>query len=97
MWTIILEEGFANDSVAVTVDGHEVFRRDAVRTSPLQGHAASFTTERLRTGSTVDVAIATRGLSAAFTVPDMPAGQLVVSLAGERIQFTVPQTPRGYG
>lgn len=56
---IDLQEGFDNDSVAVRVDGAEVYRKTGVKTRPTVGVADSFEIEA-RDPAHVEIDVATK-------------------------------------
>ena len=54
---IALHDGFTGQTVTVTIDGREVWRRDNVRTDLRISRAAAFDTEAARSAVTVGVTV----------------------------------------
>jgi len=65
---IDLQEGFVGDTVAISLDGKEVFRESNLRTRLQIGLAKSFATEANQALTLVEIRVVERKLSAAFTV-----------------------------
>ena len=52
---IALQEGFAGDPVSISVDGHEIYRKDSVRTRTQIGLADSIETTHDKGSATIEI------------------------------------------
>ena len=52
---IALQEGFAGDPVSINVDGHEIYRKDSVRTRTQIGLADSIETTHDKGSATIEI------------------------------------------
>ena len=84
---IDLQEGFSGDTVIVTVDGSEVYRKSGVSTRLPVGVADSFEVQLDADQGRVSVDVATRGLTDATDIRPSKFPYLGVSLSGGRIAF----------
>ena len=87
--TIHLQDGFANDSVVVRVNGNEVYRRDGVTTKLLLGRAEVFPTEVPEGSAEVEVEVPTRGVQSSFRIEVTPKTHLGLVLTAHGIEHFV--------
>jgi hypothetical protein len=92
---IALQEGFESDPVSISVDGQEIFKKDAVRTRTQIGLADSVEVTRPAGGVTIE--IRARGTTAKLT-PTLTENLYVgVSMAPDgRITHRTSSQPFGY-
>lgn len=92
-----LHEGFAGDTVTVTVNGREVFDKDGVQTMLLTGHALTFEVEVPAGPLRVVVKVPNRHLSEKFTI-EGASGPRYVGIAIEcgRLRHYLSEHPFGY-
>jgi hypothetical protein len=83
---IDLQEGFNNDTVAVRVDGAEVFRKTGVKTRPPVGVAESFEVEASDPAH-VEIEVATKQQSAAVDLHVSEFPYLGVSSSGGGLEL----------
>ncbi len=93
---IDFQEGFAEDTIVVLIDDREVFRKQAVTTNFLLGHADSFETEVSEPPFEVEVSVTSRGLSGGIRLDPVGAVYLGVSVGDREITFVVSDQPFGY-
>ncbi|WP_426998436.1 hypothetical protein [Pseudarthrobacter sp. N5] len=74
---IILQDGFDEDNVTVTINGKQARRDTGVSTKMLLGMAAEVSVELPAKGATVGVEITNRGLSAGIKLHGKPKSLLV--------------------
>jgi hypothetical protein len=74
---IALQEGFAGDPVSISVDGREVYRKDAVRTRTQIGLADSVETTHDPGSATIEI----RAREAAATITPTLTGDLFLAVS----------------
>ena len=82
---IILQDGFDDDEVAVTVNGKEARRDKEVSTRLLLGMAAEVTVELPAKGATIGVEVPSRKLEASMKLHGKPKSLLVSIEGGELV------------
>ena len=90
--TIDLQDGFANDEVAVRVGGAEVFRKREVTTDLSASLAASCQTEAPDQAVEVEVAVPSRGLRGAVEIDASQTPYLGVSISEGRLLLRPSET-----
>jgi hypothetical protein len=94
--SIDLQDGFADDTVVVSVDGREVLRRAGVRTRRTLGLAESLSVDVDGPPITLEVSLPLRGIADATRVDPAAAGHVGVSLVDGRIRYRLSHRPFGY-
>ena len=94
--SIDLQEGFADDTVVVSVDGREVLRREAVRTRRTLGLAESMRVPVETLPVRLEVSLPLKGIAGATVVDPREAPHVGVSVTGGEIRYLVSRTPFGY-
>lgn len=94
---IDLQEGFANDTVVVSVNQDEVFNQPAVQTKLLLGYAETFVVEVPAGLTSVEVALVERQIAEVFELTLTTDTYVGVSVQGDRIDVTTSETPFTYG
>jgi hypothetical protein len=94
--TIDLQDGFYRDTVVLSVDGKEVFRKESVTTLQMLGYAESTKALVALGNHELKVFIPTRGLTDAVTVAIQDETFLGVSLRAAGIDIAVTREPFGY-
>jgi hypothetical protein len=87
--TIHLQDGFANDSVVVRVNGNEVYRRSGVTTQLVLGRAEVFATEVPEGPVDVEVEVPTRHVQSTFRIEALPKTHLALSLTADGVDHFV--------
>jgi hypothetical protein len=78
---IALQDGFTGEPVAITVDGHQIYSKDQVRTRVQIGHAD--TVETTHDAGPARIEIRARGTSATITPTIAGDLYLAVSIASD--------------
>ena len=86
---IDLQDGFADDTVAISVEGQEILNRDQVTTNYAIGRADSVQTDVAPGPIRVEIRIPTRHLTDQITLDLSTATYLGVSLAGDKISVRI--------
>ena len=92
---IALNDGFADDSVAISLDGREVYNKAGVKTDLRISRADGLDTEAPEVGATVEVRA--RGRSATATIDPAETPYLAVNIDAEgRLEIRRSSEPFGY-
>ena len=94
--SIDLQDGFADDTVVISVDGQEVFGQSGVRTRRTIGWAASVETPVGTAPVRVEVSLPSRRLAATTTVNPDATPYVGVSVIDNQVRFATSHTPFGY-
>jgi len=96
---IHLHEGFADDTVILTLNDEEVFRKEHISYSPLLGYADVSFERQVNPGRIeLEALLPKRDLSARISLEVLGGTYLGVSVAAGEIHFTPPnEEPFGYG
>lgn len=86
---IDLQDGFSNDTVAIQVNGQEIFRKDAVITDYSIGRADSVESQVQPGKSRVEVTLPARGLAGTVDVDVHDTVYLGVSLQAGQVDFRI--------
>ena len=86
---IDLQDGFADDTVAISVEGQEILNRDGVTTNYAIGRADSVQTDVAPGPIRVEIRIPTRHLTHEIALDLSAATYLGVSLAGDKISVRI--------
>ena len=94
---IALQEGFVDDTIVVTVNGTEVFRKTGVNTRHQIGLADSFELDISEDNVTVSVSLPSRDLLNSIRI-NLPFPLFLgVSITMEdQVSFSISSTPFGY-
>ncbi len=94
--SIDFQEGFANDTVSLRINGEEVFRKEDVSTKLLLGKAEALKTTVEAGQVVIEIMIQTRDI--AITIPfEISADtHLGISVVNGRIEYVVSDEPFGY-
>jgi hypothetical protein len=92
---IALQDGFQSDSVAIRVDGREVYNKDGVTTDLRISRADGFDVEAPDAGATVEVRA--RGISVATAVDPRRAPYVAVDIGSDgRPRMRLSEEPFAY-
>jgi len=92
-----LQEGFANDTVVVRVNGQEVFNKTSVKTRPQIGLANAFEVDVPEGSVDIQIALPLKNVSESFELQVSNPIHLGVSITHEgRITHQISQEPFGY-
>lgn len=94
---IDFQDGFADDTVVLHVNGEEVFRKEHVSTKLLLGLAESFRTEMPIGPVTIDIDIQTKDVAKTILIEVFAPTYLGISVANGSIEYIVADEPFGYG
>jgi hypothetical protein len=94
-----LQDGFNEDTVVLTLNGEEVFRKEQITYSPLLGYADVSFEQQVNPGPIeLQVQLPERGWSGSIDLEPSSDTYIGVFIANGEIQFTPPsQEPFGYG
>src|SRR6266542_5721498 len=87
--TIHLQDGFADDTVLVRVNGVEVYRKSGVTTKLLLGYADVFDTAVPEGAAEIMIEVPSRDLRDAFIVPGAPKTHVGISIHANAIEHFV--------
>jgi hypothetical protein len=94
---IALEEGFADDTVVIRVNGEEVLNKQKVKTRHQIGLADSQELAVGEDSAHVDIAVPSRNISTALEVPISDTVYVGVSITRDgRISHRISKEPFGY-
>ena len=94
---IALQEGFVEDTVAIRVDGREVYQETNVRTRFQIGYADSIDLNVEGCTVNIEVAVPSRSLSESFVLMVSAPIYVGVSITPEdTIEYRLSQEPFGY-
>lgn len=94
--SIDFQDGFANDTVVLHVNGDEVFRKEDVSTNLLLGKADALETV-VKTGQIViEINIQTRDIAMTIPLEISADTYLGISVVNGRIEYVVSDEPFGY-
>ena len=94
--SIDFQEGFANDTIVLHVNGDEVFRKEDVSTKLLLGKADALKTT-VETGQVViEINIQTRDIAMPIPLEISANTYLGISVVNGRIEYVVSDEPFGY-
>ena len=94
--SIDFQEGFANDTVVLHVNGDEVFRKEDVSTKLLIGKADALKTT-VETGQVViEINIQTRDIAMTIPLEISADTYLGISAVNGRIEYVISDEPFGY-
>jgi hypothetical protein len=94
---VALQEGFANDSVQIHVNGREVFKKQNITTKTQIGFADSIELDLPKQPATVVVEVSSRRASETIALPQEDAVFLGISLSRDgRITHRISKEPFGY-
>ena len=94
--SIDLQDGFADDTVVVSVDGREVLRRAGVRTRRTLGMAESLSVDVDSRPVTLEVSLPLRGMAETTGVDPAATPHVGVSVVDGRIRYALSRRPFGY-
>lgn len=92
----VLQDGFKNDRVTITLAGRQVYHAEGVSTLLLRGYAAQFLLEVPPGRKPLRVAVPSRRLVADFQVDVSADTTLILSLQEDRIILQTHAGPVGY-
>lgn len=93
---VALHDGFTGQTVAVAVDGHEVYRRAGLRTDLRISRADAFDAEAAGPEVQVEVTVEPSGPRATIQLDVRSTPYLAVDLIGGTIRFTPSPEPFHY-
>ena len=93
---VALQDGFEDETVAVKVNGQEVFKQESVKTKRQIGKAASFEVEVDAGSSTVEISLPSKSLSESITLKVSGKAYLGVSVVNNRIVHRISSEPFHY-
>ena len=94
--SIDFQEGFANNTVVLHVNGDEVFRKEDVSTKLLLGKADALET-MVETGQVViEINIQTRDIAMTIPLEISADTYLGISVVNGRIEYVISDEPFGY-
>jgi hypothetical protein len=93
---IALQDGFADDLVIIRVNGHEVFRKEGVKTKLLLGYADSFEGQIPEGSVNVEVILPTKNLSETIVLQVTKEVYLGFSMHEGKIDHRISHEPFGY-
>lgn len=91
-----LQEGFADDTIILRVNGKEVFSGERVTTRLLLGLADSVKTEVEKGLVTIEARVETRGIAKTIRLNVSADTYVGVSVVNDRIEHLVSGKPFGY-
>jgi hypothetical protein len=94
--TVHLQGGFANDTVVVSVDGKEIYRKAAVRTKLLLGYADIIETRVPEGTAEISIGVPSRHIADRFKIQISPKTHVGVSIQGDSIDHFVSRKAFGY-
>ncbi len=94
---IDLQDGFADDTVVLHVNGEKLVRRAHISTKLLLGLAESFRTEIPIGPVTVDIDIQTKDVTKTILLKVYAPTYLGISVANGEVEYIVADEPFGYG
>lgn len=86
---IALQEGFADDTVVIRIDGEKVFRKGNVKTRHQIGYADSFETIVEEGSVNIEVSLPLKNLSEAIVLQVSSATYVRVSILEDRIDYRI--------
>jgi hypothetical protein len=93
---IAFQEGFEGDTVFVRIAGHEVFRKDNVKTSAQVGYATSFDTNSHDGPVSMDIVLPSKNLSETVQLQLLVATFVGVSIRQGKINYRISNDPFRY-
>ena len=93
---IALQDGFADDTVVVRINGDEVFRKDGVATDPRISVADSYETQMQEGPVRVEVDLPKKEIQGSLTIQFSGSAYVAVSLEEGSIRYKVSDRPYGY-
>lgn len=93
---IDFQDGFADDTVVLRVNGEEVFRKEHVSTKLLLGLADSFKTEVEKGPVSVEISVETRDIAETISLDVSVDTYLGVSVVNGMIEYIISDEPFGY-
>lgn len=93
---IDLQEGFADDTVTLQVNGKKVFSRECVTTRLLLGLADSVKSQVEKGLVTIEARVETRGIAKTIRLNVSADTYVGVSVVNDRIEHLVSGKPFGY-
>ena len=94
---IDLQEGFADDTIVLRVNGDELYRQEHVTTKMVLGYADSFETQ-VETGSiSVEVIVGTKDIRETISLDVSGDTYLGISIVNGEIEYIVLDEPFRYG
>ena len=94
--TLHLADGFVNETVEIQVNGKTVFSKENVSTSSLIGLAESIPAEIDTEAAEIDIFLPKNGLSKHFSVKTKDTQDIVISVVGDRIDWSAQSSPVGF-
>jgi hypothetical protein len=94
---IDLQEGFANDTVVLRVNGNEVFQGDDVTTKRLIGLARSLVTTVQKGAIQVEIVVPTRNTKIVIPLEVSADTYIGASIRNGKMTYIVSNQPFGYG
>jgi hypothetical protein len=93
---IALQDGFRQHSVAITVDGRDVYNKSGVTTDLRISRADAVDVEVAQPRVRIEVVVDPGNIRAAWDHDAQAAPYLAISLEGGRLRFTASQEPFRY-
>ncbi len=94
--TVHLQDGFADDTVVVSVDGKEIYRKAAVRTKLPLGYADIIETHVPEGTAEIRIGVPSRHIADCFQIQVSPKTHVGVSIHGDSIDHFVSRKAFGY-